>query len=168
MLLLLRIALRKTCETTALTTGSRWRWRRRRRWRRRTRAPRCARNRVRQCCATNTRQSAGRGLEKQNIQMVIINESQFNAFVGSDGRRHLRELRAEWMQSETPNQIIGVWRTNRPFGRRHLAKMPNTAQAQDPDDHRHAARRRRDGRGREAGNSGLANAGAARSSVRRK
>jgi predicted Zn-dependent protease len=46
------------------------------------------------------------GLEKQNIQMVIINDASFNAFV-ADGRR----IFVNWgamMQSETPNQIIGV------------------------------------------------------------
>jgi predicted Zn-dependent protease len=46
------------------------------------------------------------GLEKQNIQMVIINESVFNAFV-ADGRRIFVNYGA-MMQSETPNQIIGV------------------------------------------------------------
>ncbi|QWG11249.1 M48 family metalloprotease [Bradyrhizobium sediminis] len=46
------------------------------------------------------------GLEKQNIQMVIINESVFNAFV-ADGRRIFVNYGA-MMQSDTPNQIIGV------------------------------------------------------------
>jgi predicted Zn-dependent protease len=46
------------------------------------------------------------GLEKQNIQIVIINESAFNAFV-ADGRRIFVNYGA-LMQSETPNQIIGV------------------------------------------------------------
>ncbi|MDO8399943.1 MAG: M48 family metalloprotease [Bradyrhizobium sp.] len=46
------------------------------------------------------------GMEKQNIQMVIINESAFNAFV-ADGRRIFVNYGAI-MQSETPNQIIGV------------------------------------------------------------
>ena len=46
------------------------------------------------------------GLEKQNIQMVIINEGSFNAFV-ADGRRIFVNYGA-MMQSETPNQIIGV------------------------------------------------------------
>src|SRR3982750_3346339 len=46
------------------------------------------------------------GLEKQNIQMVIINEPSFNAFV-ADGRRIFVNYGA-MMQSETPNQIIGV------------------------------------------------------------
>ena len=46
------------------------------------------------------------GMEKQNIQMVIINESVFNAFV-ADGRRIFVNYGAI-MQSETPNQIIGV------------------------------------------------------------
>ncbi len=46
------------------------------------------------------------GLEKQNIQIVIINDSVFNAFV-ADGHRIFVNYGA-LMQSETPNQIIGV------------------------------------------------------------
>ena len=46
------------------------------------------------------------GMEKQNIQMVIVNESAFNAFV-ADGRRIFVNYGA-MMKSETPNQIIGV------------------------------------------------------------
>jgi len=46
------------------------------------------------------------GLEKQNIQMVIINDSSFNAFV-ADGRRIFVNYGAI-MKSETPNQLIGV------------------------------------------------------------
>lgn len=46
------------------------------------------------------------GLEKQNIQMVIVNEASFNAFV-ADGRRIFVNYGAI-LQSETPNQIIGV------------------------------------------------------------
>src|SRR5262245_62421608 len=46
------------------------------------------------------------GLEKQNIQMVIINEPSFNAFV-ADGRSIFVNTGAI-TQSETPNQIIGV------------------------------------------------------------
>src|SRR5438309_5284816 len=46
------------------------------------------------------------GLEKQNIQIVILNERSFNAFV-ADGRRIFVNYGA-MMQSETPNQIIGV------------------------------------------------------------
>jgi predicted Zn-dependent protease len=46
------------------------------------------------------------GLEKQNIQVVIINDGSFNAFV-ADGRRIFVNYGAI-MQSETPNQIIGV------------------------------------------------------------
>jgi predicted Zn-dependent protease len=46
------------------------------------------------------------GMEKQNIQMVIINESAFNAFV-ADGRRIFVNYGA-LMQSDTPGQIIGV------------------------------------------------------------
>src|ERR1700731_1814557 len=43
------------------------------------------------------------GLEKQNIQIVIINDSAFNAFV-ADGRRIFVNYGAI-MQSETPNQL---------------------------------------------------------------
>jgi predicted Zn-dependent protease len=46
------------------------------------------------------------GLEKQNIQVTIINEAVFNAFV-ADGRRIFVNHGA-LLQSETPNQIIGV------------------------------------------------------------
>src|SRR5438128_3310281 len=46
------------------------------------------------------------GLEKQNIQVVILNEKVFNAFV-ADGRRIFVNYGA-LMQAETPNQIIGV------------------------------------------------------------
>jgi predicted Zn-dependent protease len=46
------------------------------------------------------------GLEKQNIQIVIINDPSFNAFV-ADGRRIFVNYGA-LRESETPNQIIGV------------------------------------------------------------
>ena len=46
------------------------------------------------------------GLEKQNIQMVIINNVSFNAFV-ADGRRIFVFVGA-LTDSTTPNQIIGV------------------------------------------------------------
>jgi predicted Zn-dependent protease len=46
------------------------------------------------------------GLEKQNIQMVIINDGTFNAFV-ADGRRIFVNYGAI-LKSETPNQLIGV------------------------------------------------------------
>lgn len=46
------------------------------------------------------------GLEKQNIQMVILNDASFNAFV-ADGRRIFVNYGAI-LQSETPNQLIGV------------------------------------------------------------
>src|ERR1700728_2479751 len=46
------------------------------------------------------------GLEKQNIQVTIINESVFNAFV-ADGHRIFVNYGA-LMQSDPPNQIIGV------------------------------------------------------------
>src|SRR5690606_24663927 len=43
---------------------------------------------------------------KHNIQVVIINDSSFNAFV-ADGRRIFINQGALW-QSKTPNQVIGV------------------------------------------------------------
>src|SRR6201987_1550085 len=46
------------------------------------------------------------GLEKQNIQIVIISDPTFNAFV-ADGHRIFVNYGAI-LQSETPNQIIGV------------------------------------------------------------
>jgi predicted Zn-dependent protease len=46
------------------------------------------------------------GLAQQNIQVVIINDRSFNAFV-ADGRRIFVNGGA-LMESETPNQIIGV------------------------------------------------------------
>src|ERR1700745_3522061 len=46
------------------------------------------------------------GLERQNIQVTIINQPVFNAFV-ADVRRIFVNSGA-LMQSETPNQIIGV------------------------------------------------------------
>src|SRR5258707_13046656 len=70
------------------------------------------------------------GLEKQNIQIVIINESVFNAFV-ADGRRIFVNYGA-LMKSDTPNQIIGVLahETGHLAGG-HLAKMrEQLAQAQ--------------------------------------
>jgi len=70
------------------------------------------------------------GLEKQNIQVVIINDSSFNAFV-ADGRRIFVNYGA-LRQSETPNQIIGVLahETGHLAGG-HLAKLrQQIAQAQ--------------------------------------
>ncbi|MBR0937501.1 M48 family metalloprotease [Bradyrhizobium jicamae] len=70
------------------------------------------------------------GLEKQNIQIVIINDSAFNAFV-ADGHRIFVNYGA-LLQSETPNQIIGVLahETGHLAGG-HLAKMrQQLAQAQ--------------------------------------
>jgi len=46
------------------------------------------------------------GLEKQNIQVAIINDPSFNAFV-ADGRRIFVNYGA-LMKSKTPNQLIGV------------------------------------------------------------
>jgi predicted Zn-dependent protease len=69
-------------------------------------------------------------MEKQNIQAVIINDGAFNAFV-ADGRRIFVNYGA-LMQSETPNQLIGVLahETGHLAGG-HLAKMrEQMAQAQ--------------------------------------
>src|SRR5690242_21913360 len=46
------------------------------------------------------------GLTQQNVQVVIINDRSFNAFV-ADGRRIFVNGGA-LMEAETPNQIIGV------------------------------------------------------------
>ena len=46
------------------------------------------------------------GLEKQNIQVVIVNDGTFNAFV-ADGRRIFVNYGAI-LKSDTPNQLIGV------------------------------------------------------------
>jgi predicted Zn-dependent protease len=70
------------------------------------------------------------GLEKQNINVVIINDSAFNAFV-ADGHRIFVNYGAI-MQSETPNQLIGVLahETGHLAGG-HLAKLrQQLAQAQ--------------------------------------
>jgi predicted Zn-dependent protease len=102
------------------------------------------------------------GMEKQNIQVVIINDSGFNAFV-ADGRRIFVNYGAI-MQSATPNQIIGVLahETGHLAGG-HLAKMrEQLAQAQTQMIIAMLL-----GAGalvagsRGGGNSGLANAGAA-------
>src|SRR5262252_8182749 len=70
------------------------------------------------------------GLERQNIQMVIINDPSFNAFV-ADGRRIFVNYGAI-LKSETPNQLIGVLahETGHLAGG-HLAKLrEQLAQAQ--------------------------------------
>src|SRR5437588_11538027 len=106
------------------------------------------------------------GLEKQNIQVVIINDSSFNAFV-ADGRRIFVNYGAI-MQSETPNQIIGVLahETGHLAGG-HLSKMrEQLAQAQTQmiiamllgAGSMAVGSTRGSG---SAGNNGLANAGAA-------
>src|SRR5438445_3459672 len=106
------------------------------------------------------------GLEKQNIQMVIINDASFNAFV-ADGRRIFVNYGAI-MQSETPNQLIGVLahETGHLAGG-HLAKLREqlaNAQTQmiiamPPGAGALVAGAR--GGGSSSGNNGLANAGAA-------
>ena len=68
------------------------------------------------------------GLAKQNVQVVIINDRAFNAFV-ADGRRIFVNAGA-LMESETPNQIIGVLahETGHIAGG-HLARMRETLAA---------------------------------------
>ncbi|WP_257168412.1 M48 family metalloprotease [Bradyrhizobium sp. SRS-191] len=103
------------------------------------------------------------GLEKQNIQMVIINDSSFNAFV-ADGRRIFVNYGAI-MQSENPNQLIGVLahETGHLAGG-HLAKLRQqlaTAQTQMIIATILGAGALAMGASRGGGNGGLANAGAA-------
>ena len=103
------------------------------------------------------------GLEKQNIQMVIINQGVFNAFV-ADGRRIFVNYGAI-LQSETPNQIIGVMahETGHLAGG-HLAKMREQmaqAQTQMIIAMLLGAGAMVAGAQGGGGNSGLANAGAA-------
>lgn len=105
------------------------------------------------------------GLEKQNIQMVIINDANFNAFV-ADGRRIFVNYGAI-LQSETPNQIIGVLahETGHLAGG-HLSKLREqlaTAQTQMIIAMLLGAGAIAVGstRSSSAGNNGLANAGAA-------
>ena len=110
------------------------------------------------------------GLEKQNIQMVIINQSVFNAFV-ADGRRIFVNYGA-MMQSETPNQIIGVLahETGHLAGG-HLAKMREQmaqAQTQMIIAMLLGAGAMVAGARSGSGNSGLANAGAAAFSAPRR
>jgi predicted Zn-dependent protease len=103
------------------------------------------------------------GLEKQNIQVVIINEKVFNAFV-ADGRRIFVNYGA-LLQSETPNQIIGVLahETGHLAGG-HLAKLREQlaqAQTQMIIAMLLGAGALVAGAKSGAGNNGLANAGAA-------
>ncbi len=89
------------------------------------------------------------GLGQRNIHVVIINDRSFNAFV-IDAKRIFVNAGA-LMDSETPNQIIGVMAHETghiPGG--HLSKLRVRArQRPDRGDHRHAARGRRHGRRRD-------------------
>ena len=67
--------------------------------------PRCG-DRAARCATTPQPVLRAAGLAKQNVQVVIINEASFNAFV-VDGRRIFVNSGA-LMESATPNQIIGV------------------------------------------------------------
>ena len=65
------------------------------------------------------------GLAQQNVQVVIINDRSFNAFV-ADGRRIFVNGGA-LMESETPNQIIGVLaHESGHIAGGHLARMRET------------------------------------------
>jgi predicted Zn-dependent protease len=103
------------------------------------------------------------GMEKHNIQMVIINESAFNAFV-ADGRRIFVNYGAV-MQSETPNQIIGVMaHETAHLAGGHLSKLREqlaAAQTQMIIAMLLGAGAMVAGAKGGGGNSGLANAGAA-------
>ena len=86
------------------------------------------------------------GLAKQNVQVVIINDRSFNAFV-ADGRRIFINAGA-LMDAETPNQVIGVLahETGHIAGG-HLARMrEQLAAASTQSIIGLSARRRRDGR----------------------
>lgn len=103
------------------------------------------------------------GLEKQNIQVVIINNSVFNAFV-ADGHRIFVNYGAI-LQSETPNQLIGVLahETGHLAGG-HLAKMHQqlaNAQTQLVIATLLGVGAIAAGATRSGGDNGLANAGAA-------
>jgi predicted Zn-dependent protease len=101
------------------------------------------------------------GMEKQNIQMVIINDGTFNAFV-ADGRRIFVNYGA-MMQSETPNQIIGVLahETGHLAGG-HLAKLrERLAEAQTQMIIAMLLGAGALAAGARGGNAGLSNAGAA-------
>ncbi len=93
------------------------------------------------------------GLAQQNIQVVIINQRSFNAFV-ADGRRIFINAGA-LMDAETPNQVIGVLahETGHIAGG-HLSRLrEQLASGDDTIDHRHPAwRRRHGGRRRARGN----------------
>src|SRR5262249_43605156 len=101
------------------------------------------------------------GLEKQNIQMVIINDSSFNAFV-ADGRRIFVNYGAI-LKSEKPNQLIGVLahETGHLAGG-HLAKLhERLAQAQTQMIIAMLLGAGALVAGASSGSSGMANAGAA-------
>jgi predicted Zn-dependent protease len=101
------------------------------------------------------------GLEKQNINVVIINDGSFNAFV-ADGHRIFVNYGAV-LQSETPNQLIGVLahETGHLAGG-HLAKLrEQLAQAQTQMIIAMLLGAGAMVAGAAGGGSGLANAGAA-------
>ena len=94
--------------------------------------------------------SQSRRARQQNVQVVIINDDSFNAFV-MDAHRIFVNTGA-LMQATTPNQLIGVFcPRDRPYRRRpSVQDAPGTRQRPDRADHRHAARRRRHGGRRRA------------------
>ena len=97
------------------------------------------------CCATTPTDPARGGARQAEHPDGHHQQSSFNAFV-ADGRRIFVNDGA-MMQSETPNQIIGCWRTRPAISPAAICRSfaSSWRQAQTADDHRHAARRRRDG-----------------------
>ena len=105
----------------------------------------CATPRSRRWCATmRGRSCKAAGLSKSGINIVLVNDRRFNAFVA--GRRIFINTGA-LMTAETPNEIIGVIAHETGHHRRRppaAAARPARARA-DHGDRRHAARRRRHG-----------------------
>ena len=90
------------------------------------------------------------GLAQQNVQVIIINDRSFNAFV-MDGRRIFINAGA-LIDAKMPNEVIGVLahETGHIAGG-HLSRLrQQLAQRADGVDHRDDARRRRRGRRRRA------------------
>ena len=83
------------------------------------------------------------GLEKQNIQMVIINDALVQR-VRCRRPPHLRQLGRDDAVGDAEPDHRRARARNRPPRRRPSRQDPRAArQRPDPDDHRHAARRRR-------------------------
>ncbi len=101
------------------------------------------------------------GLTTQNVQVVIINDPEFNAFV-MDAHRIFVNTGA-LMEATTPNQLIGVFahECGHIVGG-HLSKMrQELANVQTAMIIAHAARRRRLAAGAHSGNIDMGNVGGA-------